>query len=406
MKDVQVIFIEWFFYLLSFIFYYLPDISKWKGKKNHIPYYEKFITSNGYQLETHKVVTRDGYILTVWRILPKKVSNLKQSKPIILQHGLLDNSWTWFTLSPENCLPFILSDLGYDVWVPNSRGNMFSTEHINPSEYNSDIMFNKFWDFSIDEMVKYDVPNVISYVLKQTKKNKLDYIAHSQGTTTFLLAFTQNVKFFNKTVDHFGAIGMVPNLKYAKSPLIKYFSKVNFLNKLSFGNFMNTGEKNGIYFYLACKYFKRISAFIINGIIETTPTNRIDFDKFVNVLLFEPGGTSYRNIMHWLQCAKRKEINYFDFEDETKNLEKYGSVTPPKYNKELLKGWRIKTFVLISDTDPFSNEKDIEELLETFEDKSLIHRKYVNNFNHLDYVWSDDSKTEFYDDLVDFVQKP
>ena len=45
--------------------------------------------------------------------------------PIILQHGLLDDSWTWFMLKGKRSLPFILVEDGYDVWFPNIRGNMF-----------------------------------------------------------------------------------------------------------------------------------------------------------------------------------------------------------------------------------------------------------------------------------------
>lgn len=35
--------------------------------------------------------------------------------PIILQHGLLDDSWTWFMLKGKRSLPFILVEDGYDV---------------------------------------------------------------------------------------------------------------------------------------------------------------------------------------------------------------------------------------------------------------------------------------------------
>ena len=51
--------------------------------------------------------------------------------PIILQHGLLDDSWTLFMLKGKRSLPFILVEDGYDIWFPNIRGNMFSSAHVN-----------------------------------------------------------------------------------------------------------------------------------------------------------------------------------------------------------------------------------------------------------------------------------
>ena len=41
----------------------------------------------------------------------------------------------------------------------------------------------EYWDFSFEEMGRYDIPTEIEYVLDQTKAKKLSYIGHSQGTT-------------------------------------------------------------------------------------------------------------------------------------------------------------------------------------------------------------------------------
>jgi lysosomal acid lipase/cholesteryl ester hydrolase len=48
-----------------------------------------------YPVETHKVITDDGYILTVFRIQRKRSIIKEGLKPIFLQHGLLDCSDTW-----------------------------------------------------------------------------------------------------------------------------------------------------------------------------------------------------------------------------------------------------------------------------------------------------------------------
>lgn len=37
---------------------------------------------------------------------------------------------TWLLNSPEQDLPLILADNGFDVWIANSRGTRFSRRHI------------------------------------------------------------------------------------------------------------------------------------------------------------------------------------------------------------------------------------------------------------------------------------
>lgn len=39
-------------------------------------------------------------------------------------------------------LAFLLSDMGYDVWLGNFRGNMYCKKHVSMSKDNP-----KFWDF-------------------------------------------------------------------------------------------------------------------------------------------------------------------------------------------------------------------------------------------------------------------
>ena len=43
-----------------------------------------------------------------------------------------------------------------------------------------------FWRFSWDEMAKYDLPTMLNYTLKNTGKDKIYYMGHSMGTTTYM----------------------------------------------------------------------------------------------------------------------------------------------------------------------------------------------------------------------------
>ena len=76
-------------------------------------------------------------------------------------------------------MAFFFADQGFDVWMNNSRGNRHSRFH----RYHDPDHDAEFWDFSFQELGKYDQPAVIDYILKTTGVPNLTYIGHSQGTT-------------------------------------------------------------------------------------------------------------------------------------------------------------------------------------------------------------------------------
>jgi lysosomal acid lipase/cholesteryl ester hydrolase len=78
----------------------------------------------GYAHEEHVVTTEDGYMLTLHRILPKAVEGAKDiiRPTVYLQHGLLTSSELFVCITDANrCLPFVLIEAGYDVWLGNNR---------------------------------------------------------------------------------------------------------------------------------------------------------------------------------------------------------------------------------------------------------------------------------------------
>jgi len=49
--------------------------------------FAEIVTSKGYPLETHEVITEDGYILTLFRLYDKQKDRNKK-KVVYFQHGL------------------------------------------------------------------------------------------------------------------------------------------------------------------------------------------------------------------------------------------------------------------------------------------------------------------------------
>ena len=57
----------------------------------------------------------------------------------------------------------MLSMVGYDVWLTNRRGNMYSRTHITLDPDDQDTK-KDFWDFSIDQTGPVDLARVIDYI--------------------------------------------------------------------------------------------------------------------------------------------------------------------------------------------------------------------------------------------------
>ncbi|CAG2176786.1 unnamed protein product [Oppiella nova] len=164
--------------------------SIWNYARNLVNYNQdidrntaQIIRSRGFRAENHYVTTYDGYILTVTRIINPYVTDRSELKPIILQHCFQCNANLWLINSMGrltddgqwvednndgpvgNTLGFVLAVNGYDVWLANMRGTLYSLNHM---KYN--IKDPRYWKFSIDEIVDYDLPAIISYIQLKTEK--------------------------------------------------------------------------------------------------------------------------------------------------------------------------------------------------------------------------------------------
>ena len=74
--------------------------------------------------------------------------------------------------------------IGYDVWLGNTRGNTYSKNHVHLDPCSS---CAEFWDFGFHEAGREDLTASIDLVLDTTHEESLYYVGHSQGTTEYLV---------------------------------------------------------------------------------------------------------------------------------------------------------------------------------------------------------------------------
>jgi pimeloyl-ACP methyl ester carboxylesterase len=127
------------------------------------------------QDETHTVLTKDGWRLSLLRYRPRGLNPSRE--PVLLHHGLGSTADIFdFGLDrdelPTPSLAQWLADRGYDVWTCDLRGN-WRTSLLNGHVAR--------WDWSVDDLVCRDDVALVQYILKQTNRARLHWIGHSLG---------------------------------------------------------------------------------------------------------------------------------------------------------------------------------------------------------------------------------
>jgi pimeloyl-ACP methyl ester carboxylesterase len=364
--------------------------------------YQSFTAKLGLNLEEIEVITEDRYIITVWRLTSQDPLN-RNGKYAILQHGLLDGGFTWLILEQDS-LAKKLCDEGYTLYLPYMRGTQFSRSHLDyDSTLNSD-----YWEFSFDQMAEFDLPAVVNYIKQRENVEKIYYIGHSQGTLIFFLAYMNNPEVLEKNIKKFVALGTVPNVNNAPHFLIKLFEKSNILDLIPVKNFLSFPKEIGQILVPFCtskaKYLCNTILSLCFGGIEDT--RRVDYERLgKNIFLYEPGGTSLRNMKHWIQIYKAKRVQKYDFEDVFTNLMHYGRVTPPVYDLNKMKKYSIPSLMTISDSDPFANPQDTLDFVDNIENKNIVEILSLHNYNHIDYFWADSAITEVFPKVLSFLSE-
>ncbi|XP_028585517.2 gastric triacylglycerol lipase-like isoform X1 [Podarcis muralis] len=369
------------------------DYEATLNAKSLIEYWE-------YPAEEHDVTTDDGYILTIFRIPHGRADRPDpgaRPRPVVfLQHGLLVDAANWFQNLPHNSLAFMLADAGYDVWLGNSRGNSWSRRHhfLSPRSV-------EFWEFSFDQMAKYDLPASIDYVLQKTGQKQLFYIGHSQGTTMAFIAFSTNPRLAAK-IKLYIALAPVATVKYAKTPLAKLsllhevqikamFGMKEFLPKTFFGSLVAAEFCSRNLLAPICGNL----LFMLCGFNEKN-LNLSRIDVYAAQV---PSGTSVQNIIHWKQSILAGKLQAYDY-GLFDNLARYGKVEPPEYN---IRNMNVTTIVWSSGKDWLSGPEDVNMLIPKI--KNLLYHEYIPEWNHLDFVFGLDAADRMYYKIIENLKE-
>jgi len=356
----------------------------------------EIIAQAGYSPETHQITTPDGYMLKIHRIPG-------EGPVVFCQHGLEDSSATWVLPGPDHGgIAFRLAEQGYDVWLGNYRGNSYSRGHVS---LNADTD-NEYWQFTWDEMAKYDLPTELDYVLEKTGKEKIYYIGHSMGTTTYMVMNSMDQSWGDK-VEVAVLLAPIAYVEHMASPLkylTPFLGMIDWLvDHLGIGEFLPSNWFMDFIASFACGDNKPLE-FVCENIVFLLcgyDQAQMNATMMSTVASHIPAGTSSYTVIHYAQEIKSGNFQGMDWGDDERNLQHHGSTTPPQYE---LGDVNTKIALFWGDNDWLAQPKD---LLKIFTGLPNIVENYQipwEGWNHFDFLFAIDIDVYQNPHLIEVLQ--
>lgn len=361
---------------------------------------EEMITSKGYPFEKHEVTTSDGYILQLFRIPGGKNEKdyYKTPKPpAYFQHGLLDSADGWVCNDESRCLPYIMANEGFDVWIGNSRGNKYCKRHTK-----FDVKSFEFWQFSLHEMGNYDLPAVLTYILSTNSTHQpVIYFGHSQGTAMLFAALTSQLEFFQSHIKVFIALAPVARLSNMSSTLLKMVQKssIHKMFKATHIYEMFPSDENSSEFTsFINKHFNSVSNWGL-GLISDDGSEKANDIKQIGVYMKHyPCGTSLKSLNHFIQIYKSKTFTMYDYKEEA-NMCIYKSKTPPEYPLSSINN--IPIILIGGADDKLASPQDVQWLYDQIK-HTVIYFKIQPEMGHISFLVGKD--IEWFQGTLDVIK--
>jgi len=340
----------------------------------------------GYPVEVHHVTTQDGYILELHRIptSPKSQLTGPGRRAVFLQHGIFASDFVWVTAKTENALAFQLADRGYDVWLGNSRGNTYSRKHVT---LDPDSL--EYWDFSWDEMAKFDLPDSFEYVREVTGQSKLIYGGYSLGCTLFFASMAQDPQLNDgiEVMFGLGPTGTIVNLNNSFRFIAPLDTPLQFLLRaLGTRGFLPADGLASRFLRFMCASSRLGAAIGLQIMYQAFGYSETLDPPLLHVLIGHyPAGGSARTVSQFFENynsgGRLTRFNY----GAAGNLQHYGTETAPEYDLSLV---TAPVYLFWGPADPVVPPQDVALLASKLGNLGGSIRVNSDDFSHGDFFMS------------------
>lgn len=318
---------------------------------------------------------------------------------MFLMHGLFGSSADYILMGPNISLGYLLADEGYDVWLGNSRGNRYSQNHLT---LNRDM--EEFWDFSFHEIGVYDCPAIIDYILNVTNQKSLHYVGHSQGTSVFLVLGSERPEYMSKIrqASLLSPVAFIKANSLFLSPLLEQRHVIQSVVKnLGLFTVMTYNEdfvRGRLELFSDLDIVKNLAGTFI-GLVAGYNPRQMDPRKYQILFGHAPSGAAVKQLIHYLQLEGNVESEQFGQYDygPQKNLKKYKSKIPPRYN---LANVTAPMFLYYSLNDMLVGPSGVRKLGKHLPNLAELHLMKMREFNHMDFVAATDVRELLYYHMV------
>jgi len=372
----------------------------------------EFIESRGFPTESHFATTADGYVLGLQRIVASKANKCADGadeasqeaysrnppKVVLMVHGFMQSSEAFVVRKDSsNSLPLVLAEAGYDVWLGNNRGNKYSCKHTHRKPAHED-----FWDFSLDEMIRFDLPTMIEYVLEQTGAESLTLVGFSQGTAQGFACMSSYPQLAKK-VNLFVALAPVSEVRGFSNPVVDNLARArpDFI-------FLLFGKRSILPSTL---FWRKV---LSRNIFVNTIDKSVMFlfgwsakciDPAEKALLYSHiySFSSVKTVVHWFQIIQSTKFQMFDdcliANNSSNPYDRYATKALPQY----------RTMQLQCPVACFYGGKDnlpnTAALLASLPKEKVVLFHEEAEYEHLDFMWAKDTGVKICPKVLDLVKK-
>ena len=238
------------------------------------------------------------------------------------------------------------------MWFGNNRGTTNSYLHVNLT-----VEDTEYWDYSYNEMGKYDLPANVDYVLKKTGVSKITYMGHSQGTTQFWVANTMYPDLGQK-IERMVAFAPVMYLAHQNGPLVLLALETGIDHILlnAFDELLWLKDGYSRFDTFVYDYAPTILTFIprttwafVEAIVGIDGQSHMSNKRMPMMARNDVGGSSTTNLKLWAKNIREKG---------------FGDLNGKPYAVETLKERLANTDILLlaGTHDAFSQPKDVDSL--------------------------------------------
>ncbi|XP_020573711.1 triacylglycerol lipase 2-like [Phalaenopsis equestris] len=313
------------------------------------------------------------------------------------EEGSVEDGFAWLVNSPNESLGYILADNGYDVWIANGRGTVYSLGHTSLSSSDS-----AYWDWSWDELAAYDLPATVDYVYQHSGQQKVHYVGHSQGTLTVLTSLSeQNLTSSLRSAAllcPIAYLNQIPSMYMHTAARIYLGEQIYWLG---IAQLNPTGSATKMLLKTVC-YLSGMDCYDLLSIFtgDNCCLNASSVQLFLDHAL---QSTSTKNMIHLSQTMRRATLTKYDYDSEDDNKAHYGQPTPPAYNLSRIPN-DFPLFMSYGKVDVLADVNDVAHLLGLINvhNRNDLMTQLLDDYAHMDFIMASNASQLVYQPLMAF----